>query len=96
MLKAGKSEAGRTSSSSNFDQRNLREYYAKSFEISLMERGAQSYITRAFLLYLSFKSSRSILLDIAGDLYKINTLAGPELSKVKKFGEYRISINEFS
>ena len=42
---ANSNEANRTSSSSNFDQRLLREYYAKSFEIALMEGGAQSYMT---------------------------------------------------
>ena len=42
---ANSNEAGRGSSSSNFDQRLLREYYAKSFEIALIEGGGQSYMT---------------------------------------------------
>lgn len=42
---ANSNEADRGNSSSNFDQRLLREYYAGSFEIALMEGKAQSYMT---------------------------------------------------
>ena len=42
---ANTNEANRMSSSSNFDQRNLLEYYAKPFEFALMEGGAQAYMT---------------------------------------------------
>ena len=44
-MMANSNEAGRMSSSSNFDMRLMREYYGKSFEIALMEGPAQSYMT---------------------------------------------------
>ena len=42
---ANSNETNRMSSSSNFDQRLLMEYYSKSFYYALMEGGAQSYMT---------------------------------------------------
>jgi beta-glucosidase len=39
------SETGRTTSSSNFDQRNMHEYYAMPFEFACVEGGAQGYMT---------------------------------------------------
>ena len=44
-MMANSNEANRMRSSSNFDQRLMMEYYGKSFEIALMEGGAQSYMT---------------------------------------------------
>ena len=41
---ANSNEDGRTSSSSDFDERNLREYYLVPFEIGIKEAHAQSYM----------------------------------------------------
>ena len=42
---ANSNEANRMSSSSNFDKRLMHEYYARPFELALMEGGAQAYMT---------------------------------------------------
>ena len=41
---ANSNEDGRTSSSSDFDERNLREYYLVPFEMGIKEANAQSYM----------------------------------------------------
>jgi beta-glucosidase len=41
---ANSNEDGRTSSSSDFDERNLREYYLVPFQMGIMEANAQSYM----------------------------------------------------
>jgi beta-glucosidase len=41
---ANSNEDGRTSSSSDFDERNLREYYLVPFQMGIMEGNAQSYM----------------------------------------------------
>jgi beta-glucosidase len=41
---ANSNEDGRTSSSSDFDERNLREYYLVPFEMGVKEANAQSYM----------------------------------------------------
>ena len=41
---ANSNEDGRTSSSSDFDERNLREYYLVPFEMGIREANAQSYM----------------------------------------------------
>ncbi len=41
---ANSNEDGRTSSSSDFDERNLREYYLVPFEMGIKGAGAQSYM----------------------------------------------------
>jgi beta-glucosidase len=42
---ANSNEDGRTSSSSDFDERNLREYYLVPFQMGILEGNAQSYMT---------------------------------------------------
>jgi len=42
---ANSNEDGRTSSSSDFDERNLREYYLVPFRMGILEGNAQSYMT---------------------------------------------------
>ncbi len=41
---ANSNEDGRTSSSSNFDERNLREYYLVPFQMGVLEGNAQSFM----------------------------------------------------
>jgi len=41
---ANSNEEGRTSSSSDFDERNLREYYLVPFQMGILEGNAQSYM----------------------------------------------------
>jgi beta-glucosidase len=41
---ANSNEDGRTSSSSDFDERNLREYYLVPFQMGILEGNAQSYM----------------------------------------------------
>jgi len=41
---ANSNEDGRTSSSSDFDERNLREYYLVPFQMGFLEGNAQSYM----------------------------------------------------
>src|SRR5208283_3336434 len=41
---ANSNEEGRTSSSSDFDERNLREYYLVPFQMGILEGNAQSFM----------------------------------------------------